>query len=156
MLLRKLKSHADGDKSSRLEETPSPRPTEEEHMPPLASEVVLEESVSAVSAVSVVSAVPVKEPVREMMREPMPARTPMPTREPVREPVREPMREPAKEMVREPVREPMREPAKEMVREPVKELRVAPGMLESAVPDRDAYLQNIVDTATSLERSSSR
>lgn len=140
MLLRKLKSHADGDKSSRLEETPSPRPTEEEHMPPLASEVVLEESVSAVSAVSVVSAVPVKEPVREMMREPMPARTPMPTREPVREPVREPMRE----------------PAKEMVREPVKELRVAPGMLESAVPDRDAYLQNIVETATSLERSSSR
>ena len=75
-----------------------------------------------------------------MMREPMPARTPMPTREPVREPVREPMRE----------------PAKEMVREPVKELRVAPGMLESAVPDRDAYLQNIVETATSLERSSSR
>lgn len=140
MLLRKLKSHADGDKSPRLEETPSPRPTEEEHMPPLASEVVLEESVSAVSAVSVVSAVPVKEPVREMMREPMPARTPMPTREPVREPVREPMRE----------------PAKEMVREPVKELRVAPGMLESAVPDRDAYLQNIVETATSLERSSSR
>ena len=149
MLLRKLKSHADGDKSSRLEETPSPRPTEEEHMPPLASEVVLEESVSAVSAVSAVpavpavpavSAVPVKEPVREMMREPMPARTPMPTREPVREPVREPMRE----------------PAKEMVREPVKELRVAPGMLESAVPDRDAYLQNIVETATSLERSSSR
>ena len=137
MLLRKLKSHADGDKSPRLEETPSPRPTEEEHMPPLASEVVLEESVSAVPAVS---AVPVKEPVREMMREPMPARTPMPTREPVREPVREPMRE----------------PAKEMVREPVKELRVAPGMLESAVPDRDAYLQNIVDTATSLERSSSR
>ena len=146
MLLRKLKSHADGDKSPRLEETPSPRPTEEEHMPPLASEVVLEESVSAVSAVSAVpavpavSAVPVKEPVREMMREPMPARTPMPTREPVREPVREPMRE----------------PAKEMVREPVKELRVAPGMLESAVPDRDAYLQNIVETATSLERSSSR
>ena len=137
MLLRKLKSHADGDKSPRLEETPSPRPTEEEHMPPLASEVVLEESVSAVSAVS---AVPVKEPVREMMREPMPARTPMPTREPVREPVREPMRE----------------PVKEMVREPVKELRVAPGMLESAVPDRDAYLQNIVETATSLERSSSR
>ena len=147
--MRKLKSHADGDKSPRLEETPSPRPTEEEHMPPLASEVVLEESVSAVSAVPAVS---VKEPVREMMREPMPARTPMPTREPVREPVREPMREP----VREPVREPMREPAKEMVREPVKELRVAPGMLESAVPDRDAYLQNIVDTATSLERSSSR
>ena len=147
MLLRKLKSHADGDKSPRLEETPSPRPTEEEHMPPLASEVVLEESVSAV---------PVKDPVREMMREPMPARTPMPTREPVREPVREPMREPAKEMVREPVREPMREPAKEMVREPVKELRVAPGMLESAVPDRDAYLQNIVETATSLECSSSR
>lgn len=152
MLLRKLKSHADGDKSPRLEETPSPRPTEEEHMPPLASEVVLEESVSAVSAVSAMSAVPavpavsavpavpVKEPVREMMREPMPARTPMPTREPVREPVREPMRE----------------PAKEMVREPVKELRVAPGMLESAVPDRDAYLQNIVETATSLERSSSR
>lgn len=133
MLLRKLKSHADGDKSSRLAETPSPRPTEEEHMPPLTSEVVLEESVSAVSAVSAVS---VKEPVREMMREPMPARTPMPTREPVREP--------------------MREPAKEMVREPVKELRVAPGMLESAVPDRDAYLQNIVETATSLERSSSR
>ena len=149
MLLRKLKGHADGDKSSRLEETPSPRPTEEEHMPPLASEVVLEESVPAVSAVPAapavpavpaVPAMPVKEPVREMMREPMPARTPMPTREPVREPVREPMRE----------------PAKEMVREPVKELRVAPGMLESAVPDRDAYLQNIVETATSLERSSSR
>ena len=137
MLLRKLKSHADGDKSPRLEETPSPRPTEEEHMPPLASEVVLEESVPAVPAVSAVS---VKEPVREMMREPMPARTPMPTREPVREPVREPMRE----------------PVKEMVREPAKELRVAPGMLESAVPDRDAYLQNIVETATSLERSSSR
>lgn len=140
MLLRKLKSHADGDKSSRLAETPSPRPTEEEHMPPLASEVVLEESVSAVPAVPAVPAMPVKEPVREMMREPMPARTPMPTREPVREPVREPMRE----------------PAKEMVREPVKELRVAPGMLESAVPDRDAYLQNIVDTAFDLERSSSR